>query len=680
MTAMTRDGDSNAARAPESARPTPAFATGLLWAGPVACVLGLGLHRMWEAWRPGRFGELLLLALAVAGLGWIVRKALRWSQAGAQAAVLLAALIVFAGPLPVLATMLLALAALALGGLFARDAPLGLGSTCGMVLIAGLLGWLLPLSLHTRWSYLALCVACIAWRHRDVRACAARLRDSWRSLVTATPRAAAWGVLALGLAASATWLPTLQADDLGYHLRLPWELRQHARYVPDPWLHVWALAPWMSDVLQAFVQLLSGREARGALNALWIIVTASGVWHLCRALGGDAKQGWIAVALYASLPLTAALAGGMQTETAATALLVWLAWLVCDRRDDASPTRLWICAVLVGGLFALKPIAGLQGMVLVAWACSRLRWPAPGKVAAATAMAIVVAGSSYVYAAVVAGNPVLPLFNAWFQSPYFAASNFDDLRWHAGWSPLLPWNLTFRSAEYHEAFAGAAGFVLVALAGAWLLAIWHRPTRALALASAVMLALTLLPLQYLRYGFPPMVIVLPALVLATIRVAPRHGLRLLVAVCVLNFAFQANAQWMLRTGALKLAVLHPADARPLFEKYAPVRLAIAALRRQPHEQVLLIDDDAPWIAELGSAGRSTSWYAPAWQRRRDLAERDASGSAWMQLWRESRISHVLLHAERMTAAQREALRRMAAQPQGRYGGLDLWRIPLENAP
>lgn len=678
---MTRAGDATPAMQHEPPHRPSVLAMAVLWAGAAACVAGLGIYRLWEQWRPGRFGELLLIALAVAGLAWGLRRMTRWSQAGCQVLVLVAALAVFAGPLPVLATVLLGLAGLAVGGLLGSGVPVAARCVCGLVLLAGVVGWLLPVPIHSRWSYLVLCLAAIAWRRHAVLDALRETRARWHDAIAAAPRAATWGVLALGLAATATWLPTLQADDLGYHLRLPWELQLHGRYAPDPWLHVWAGAPWASDVLHAVAQVLADRESRGAVNALWIAFTAAGVWRLCRLVGGDQRQAWIAVALYASLPLTAALAGGMQTETAAAALLVWLACLVLDPAGNKNARALFAGAAIVGGLFGLKLVAGAQGLVLLvcaAWV--RRPWPAPARLLAAFALALAIAGSSYAYATAIAGNPFFPLFNAWFGSPYFAATNFDDVRWHAGWSPLLPWTLTFRSADYHEGFAGAAGFVLVACAGAWLLALAHRSTRVLAAASLAMLAITLLPLQYLRYAFPPLVLVLPALASAATHFAPRSGARLLVAVCVLNFAFQVNAQWMLRTGALKQTVLHPGDPSPLYAQYAPARAAIADLREQEHGNVLLIDDDAPWIAELGSRGRTTSWYAPAWQRAAVAADRDPSGTSWRQLWRREDISHVIVRTSRITAAQEAALAGADARSLASVGDIATWQLGADTAP
>lgn len=654
-------------------------ALALLCAGAAACLAGLVHGRLWDAWRPGRFGELVLLAGLSAGLAWGVRRASGCTWATGHALAFCTALLVFAGPLPVAAVLLFALAASACGGLVAARAPLALQCACGLALVAGLLGWLLPLPLHLRAAYLLACVAAIALRWRALRAALRDARLAWSGAVAAHPRAAAWAALALGLASTGAWLPTLQVDDLGYHLRLPWELQLRGAYAPDPWRHVWAVAPWASDVQHAVAQVLAGGEARGALNALWIAVAAAGVWRIARTLGGTPRAAWAAVALYASLPLTAALAAGMQTETAATALLAWLAWLVLDR--EHARTRLLAGAVLAGGLLGLKLMSGAQALLLLAWAAWQWRTAWPWRWLLPSALVVLAVGaSSYMYGAVVAGNPFLPLFNATFHSPYFAGTDFNDARWQAGIGPLLPWHITFDTARYHEGFAGAAGFVLVALAGAWVLALADARTRGLALVATLMLAATWLPLQYLRYAFPALVLLLPCLAVAIERHGRVAGGRLLVATCVLNLAFQANAHWMLRTGALKQTVLALGNDAPLFAQYAPERALLQALRDAPHGDVLALDADRPWVAELGTRGRMLAWYDPTLQRQARRADADASGAAWVALLRGHGITDVIVREAVLPPARRAALQRLRATPRATVGGVAWWRIAGEAAP
>jgi hypothetical protein len=681
MCAMTRPRDS----APAAIAPAPVvpqqLQVALLWAGALLCGMGMATTGLWQHWHGGRFAELLVLSLVSLALAWPLQRLARMPLHTALACVWIAALIVFADPLPVLAVLVVAAAATVVGGWIAgAAAPAALACACGLALIAGVLGWLLPLPVHNRWTYLALCAVLIGIGHRDLRVRLRALRSEWSAATEGHPHAAALAVLALGLASTGCWLPTMQFDDLAYHVGLPWQLTTIGRYALDPTHQVWALAPWAADVQHALPQVIAGAEARGPLNALWIAVTAAGLWNLSRALGADARVGWAAIALYASLPLTAGLAAGMQTETAAAALTVWLAWLVV-RSTEAPVRAVWAGAVLFGGLVGLKLMGIAYAAVLLACAVVLMR-SRPGALPLLVACVVVfaVGASSYMYATVIAGNPVLPLFNAAFQSPYFAASDFQDVRWQAGLPAMLPWSLTFATGNYSETLPGSAGFALVALAGAWIVSLQARPARVVTLAASTMLVLVFVPVQYLRYAFPALVLLMPLLAMGASIADARRWTLLVAAVCVLGFAFQANGNWMQRNGALKETVLAAGRDAPLLLRYAPERLLATQLRGADAGSVLYLDDRAPAHAELGSAGRTTAWYAPGMQAAAARADADASGARWSELLRQAGIGEVIARAGSISPAQAAGLRRAGATLQATAGDAQWWRLPREPAP
>jgi hypothetical protein len=654
----------------------------VLWAGPVACIAGLLATRTWTHWAPGRFLELLVVALAHLLVAWPVRRLSGVAMATALLAPAFVFLAVFASGSAVLATLLLLLAAIVVGGVLSPQAPIGLRAAVGLALVAGVAGWLLPLPLHLRWIYAAGGLLALLAGHRALLGAGRRAAAGWREAVAASPRAAAFAVMALALAVTGCWLPTMQFDDLGYHLSLPWQLMETGRYVPDPTHQAWALAPWSSDVVHALAQVLAAGEARGPVNAAWLAIAAAGLWRLVDALGGSAKACWLAVAVYASIPMTAGLAAGMQTETATTALLAWLAWLVARHPSDARPGNALLSgAVLAGGLLGMKLVAAMQAMLVAAWAAVTVRpWARPARLALSAVVVALVGASSYAYAMGVAGNPVLPLFNAWFQSPFFAPVDLVDARWLAGFHPFLPWSLTFDTRAYTEHFTGAAGFCLVALAGAWVVAIARPRSRALAIVATLLFFLPLVPLQYARYAYPGMVLLLAPMAFAAERVDPRRFGALLVALAIANFAFQANGNWMQRGGALKDAILAVGRDAPLLEEYAPERLLIASIRdSRDARPVMLMDDGQPRQAELGARGRTTSWYAPRVHAGASRADRDASGAAWVALWRREGIGHVVDDAAPVPA-RAAALARLRAVRRGEAGGKAWWQLPPEASP
>ncbi|MGV8941018.1 MAG: hypothetical protein ACOH1P_05670 [Lysobacter sp.] len=637
-------------------------------------------HHMWQLVPAGRFAENLLIAGVVGLLAWPLCRWRSWAWANALALVWLLALVALTGILPALAVAAMVAAAIALGSPLTGPARPLLACMVGLAMIAALVSWTLPLPVHRWWVYLPLLLLAIGRRHRALRGQLQCGMETWRDAIHSTPRAAAWSVLLLGLASTAAWLPTMQHDDLAYHAGLPWQLMLHGRYALDPSHQVWALAPWAGDVLQAVPQLLARSEARSALNVVWLVAGAAGLWRIGEHLGLRPALRWAAVALFASLPLTAGLLSGMQTETPATAVIVALALVILD--DGEVRRRLLVGALLFALLCSLKLMHGLAALPLLVWAGWRHRRRLKvGPLGGATLVALFAAGSSFTYAWLIAGNPVLPLFNGVFHSPYFGPENFDDGRWHAGFGPDLPWNLTFNTSRYLEGWDGGMGFGLVALAGAWLLAIFDKRVRGLTVCATLAMVLPLATLQYARYLHPAMVLLLPALLLPIQRWLPaRHAMWLVVATCLLNLAFQANAHWLLHVGGPKRALATLGNDESLFTRYAPERVIAAAIRARtaPNSGAVLLLSN-PYYAEFAGRGRTITWYAPEMQAASAAADADVSGTAWAHLLRNAQIGEVIVSTDTLTAARRAGLERIGAQPELTVGDAQWWRIPAETA-
>jgi hypothetical protein len=646
-----------------------------LGAGAAACAFGIARSGLWREVPANRFAESLLLAGLVALLAWPLRRWRGWPWAGAMAFVWAVFLAVLGGVLPMLAALLVAATAMSLGGLVAPARPV-LAWLSGLAILAGTLGWLLLLPVHRWWIYLPLFALLVVAGRRRLQSQLAGLAGACRDAVHASPRIAAWTIVVLGIASAAAWAPTMQYDDLAYHLGLPWQLMLHGRYAPDPGQQDWSLAPWAGDIWQALPQVLARSEARSAVNLGWLLATAAGLWRLGALVGLRPAYRWATVALYATLPMTAVLLGGMQTETAGAATMVWLAVVVVDR--DAGPRRLFAGALLFGLSCALKPVHAVAALPLLAWAAWRHRGARrrPAALALAAVLVVLVGGSSYAFSWHATGNPVLPLFNDVFRSPWFPPTAFVDQNWQQGLGPKTFWRMTFNADAYVEGFDGALGLVLVALSGAWLLALADRRTRALAACATLAIVVPLLPMQYSRYVHPGMVLLLPALAAAVQRHAPgRAGTALLAATCVAGLALQANSGWMLHTGVEKRTLLALGRGGPLFEDYVPERALAAAIRaRAPASgPVLLLSQ--PFQAEFAGRGRDVDWYAPRMQAAAHRADRDPTGAAWAALLRREHIAEVILAPATTPAPRLAGLARLGARPAMDVDGTQWWRIP-----
>lgn len=330
---------------------------------------------------------------------------------------------------------------------------------------------------------------------------------------------------------------------------------------------------------------------------------------------------------------------------------------------------------------AMKTTAGLIALPVLIWALLRHPWPSPLRIGLVLLSGLAVGGASYAYATWIAGNPVLPLFNSLFLSPYYAPTDFLDIRFAHGFSLDLPWQLTFHTSRYFESSDGAAGVVLIALAGLWLLALSNKPTRAAGLVAMMVFVLPLLPLQYLRYAYPGTVLLC---VVAVAALGERHPSRsmllLLIGICMLNLALQAHGNWMLRHGAVKQTLLAAGRDAPLYERYAPERSLAQAIRHSGEMRgtVLVLDERDAFIAEFGQRGRTPTWYSPAMKGAADAAAQDASGKAWVLLLRDHEVHHVIARAETVTPEQQAALQLVGAVLRDEVNGRQWWSLTPPN--
>lgn len=422
----------------------------VIWTPFAAALAGFFFHRMAAVVPWSRFADALTLAIVVTAFAWGLRRATRWSWPTSMLFVWIAALLFFVGPLPVLGAVLLGAAAVAIGTWIVPDMPArpAIAAVTGLLLIAGVGDWLLTLPVHYPLTCAAVLSLPIAMRARQAKPGIKHCRNAWRDATHVAPRWAAFAVMLLGLASTACWLPTIQADDLAYHLRLPAQLVFEHRYDPAPEQLIWALSPWANDTLHGIVSVLAGTiDSRGALNALWLVLIGCLTWAFASTLGADPRARWAAVAVSSSVPMLAGLAGSMHTELGATAALLSIATLTM-----AAPRNAWIAlAIVFAGLPALKPMHLLSALPLLALFLWRYRraWQLRACIAV-MGVFVGVAASSYVHAWVLTGNPVLPLFNGVFASPFAPTGNFDDVRWHSGLDIGLPWHLVFDTTRYLE--------------------------------------------------------------------------------------------------------------------------------------------------------------------------------------------------------------------------------------
>jgi hypothetical protein len=613
----------------------------VFWCGPALVAIGLVSEKMWRSFPAPRVVETLALALIAMLTGFVIRVLLSVRMATGIAIVFSVALAFFVGVVSLAATFFLAAAALSLGSAITGRRDLT-AIVSGLSIIAGIIGWALPFPLHYGFVYFIALSAPIVWQWRDVLSAARSAGRAWGSAVEDSPRIAAFAVLALGLASAECWLPTVQYDDLAYHLGMPSQLAALHYYRMDVQSQFWALAPWSGDVLQSVVQLLAGKESRGALDAMWLAGIAGLSWQLSDSLGASKGVRWLVVALVASQPLTAALVGGMQAELPATAATLALAVIVANISSSLTWRDVLYFGLVAGFLIALKTgfIAIIAPLSVAFYWRSRGQWKALYPILA-LAVFLFVGASSYFYAAYITGNPMFPLLANVFPST-FASGSMLDTRWGASVNLMIAWQLTFHTADYLEGWNGAAGFSFLGLIGAVAIAITARRYRFVAVCAALSFVAAIFAVHYFRYTYPAIVLMAPASVAAAAMVVKERSLIIaIIALIVLNLGVQSCAFWTLHVGGVKYRLL--ASESKTIERFVPERTLIQSVRRDDKEaNVLLCSPNAPFAAELAGRGFVASHYDPILESARLDADVDVSGNVWRRIFDQTNAGFAIV--------------------------------------
>lgn len=619
----------------------------------VALLLGLGLLAAglsqasvpWGRLAP-RLLEFLAFGTAALATGLLAARLTRRPPAAMTlAAGLVICAIWFVGFGVVAATTLVLAGAMALGTLL----PAG-GLTpivrwvAGLGVLASTAGWLLPFPGHRPAIWALGLGLLVLVRRRNVADDLSSVITDVGASMRAAPLAAGSWALVLCIGAAPAWLPAGNADDLAYHLNIGFELLRYGHGRLDMGTQAWALAPWLSDLPHALVTLLAAREGAGPLNSALLVAVGLLIHTLARTLDLSPSRAWLASMLYLSLPLTSFLAGSLQTELVTAPVLAALALAIIGPADSRAE-RLPLVAALAGLCLGAKVSNALLLLPFAVWfvlAWSReFPWRA---LPSSVALGIFVAGSSYTYAALLTGNPIVPLFNALFQTPWFPPQNFVDPTWQTGFGPVALWRMVFDTSRYFEGSAGAAGVVLVALAGGVPGALAQARSRPVLLVGLAALLLVFSQVQYVRYLHPAFAVLIPALTAGLLagRLGRWSWRELLVAcVVALQVALLPTSSWKFMEGALRTLALH--GPRAVSDAFVPERAISERLRPAllATDRVLFVDPVRSHGAELPGVSIGTAWFTPMIARK--TAEGARTPEGWSAVVERAGANHLMVY-------------------------------------
>lgn len=520
---------------------------------------------------------------------------------------------------------------------------LSLSLLVGMALQLALAGALLHFPVNHAWLHLLLhglsCLVLLrASQRHELRQRVSRWLSPANSLRQVPFVWYAPLVILSGAVARYALFPSIGGDDNALHLRLWTELSWLRYYSFDVKAQVWAVAPFALDLLHALPSLVAGADARGSLNLALYLLLLRQLWCILAAWELRPADSLLLLALFASTPLLGNLLITLQTELFMAVLAATGVRLLLE----TGPACYRAQAVALLAIAALAAATKLPGAVLGLLLLLPLTWRLwpwrdlldrdrstrsgtlylPGCALLLAAFAWL-ALHSYLVAWVRTGNPLFPLYNGIFLSPWNDPVNFSDGRWIHGFSLDSFVNAFFATSAHYEARDFTAGFqYLVLLPPGLVLLLRQWPAaRALPLLTPllgfglVMFATT----QYWRYLFPVMplaTLAMGALLTPLLSRTQQTAVRLAIGSCImLNLWFYPGISYLL--------------ALPPGASYTEAGRAQAIIGYLPEQALntwvnqhagpgtrVLYQPERPLGATLYGDPWYPMWYAPA---RRDMA-------------------------------------------------------------
>jgi len=416
--------------------------------------------------------------------------------------------------------------------------------------------------------------------------------------------------------------PEVSADGLAMHLAVPAWVARHGYWNFDVTRFTWGVMPMGGEWCYTAGYLLGGEYAARLINFAMLLAGIAILFALLRQ-HLPRRDAFLCVALFASTPLVQLVTGSLFVENVWMALLLAAFACMLRFRETWQASHLYLAALLAGAALATKLLAAVYILPLSVFLLHNV-WVGirSGKITRAArilliAMAclILIGVQPYATALIKTGNPVFPLSNTIFHSPYFdQTGESSDMRFREPFQWNTLYKLTFQTEKYLEGQAGAFGFqsliflplAIVMLGARWPYAGWVALSTSFVYTAAVFQGQA-----NIRYFYPvmPLLCLAIGLVFARVRQYGPRLYRLLsftaMAVVLLNIGFLPASGWYHKDLAL-WPLTGPARAAYI-EGIAPVRILVQFLNTHfPGQPVAFIGTSD--IAELDAESYVASWH------------------------------------------------------------------------
>jgi len=414
--------------------------------------------------------------------------------------------------------------------------------------------------------------------------------------------------------------PTMDFDALAMHLFVGSYLKNIHFWAFDPSMYVFSLNPMLADWIFAVGYMLDGEFCTRIISLFFVYLTAYQIYYLIRSYGATSYAASVSSVLFLSTPLILLESSGLHIEVIWTSYLLSGVMLlykltITKTKPLDFDSDLSLISILMGMAMAIKMLT-LAFLVIfipcIFWALAQNRSFTYKRFFYPIGFFVLFASIPYLTAFLISGNPVFPLYNGIFKSPFYLQISQFDTRWPVGVNFNLIYDTLFHSGKFLESTIASPGFQWLFFLPVTILIIafnrYSRPGFFLILG-VLSFIIIFNSINYLRYVIPSLVFILVGMgIIFDAKGNLKKFLNLFAALAIiLNLLFITSAIWGYRDFPLKI-IFSNEEYSDFISQKSPIRDAINFINlvNQSKSNVAFLSD--PFGFGLNANALYTMWY------------------------------------------------------------------------
>ena len=426
-------------------------------------------------------------------------------------------------------------------------------------------------------------------------------------------------------------MPEIGYDALAHHLFIPSTMKWQGFWGNNINFYVYSVMPHLVDQVYSFVFILSENENLiKAVNFFSLLISIYMVKNILVLNNFNLKYFSLVSLSILTFPMSYLLASTAFIDLTFTAFVTSSLYFLLKFTKNNNTNYLLLGSIFLGFSLASKALSlvyiFVYSLFLFIFLIKENNLKTVIKFLVIFIVPIFIIGSyPYINAYIVTENPLFPLYNNIFKSPYYSITAFFN-GYTSGMSYDFIDKITFDSTKYIEGYKGSSGFLIGMLfLPTIVLSIYYKNKNALKLLliSALLIYLLCLGTAYLRYIYSAMVIMIAGIFLffGTIIKDESHNTKIKkIFIVLIVLSILANVTFLNKAthayGIIdKNIITNEKDRKSFLLGVNPISIAIEKINKLNTDNENVLFYSYPFTYNIHANAIIFEWYNTEFQNK-----------------------------------------------------------------